>query len=186
MSHLIDEFLNFFMYNIINHDVAQTCCSTCWLIIETILFLLVPEWEKVCICFINVYFFAPGFDFFTEKYTCIHVVIAEAKNFTVVDYFIAFFCEVFSIIDLLKEVSYWFGWIPTCSHAIKIGCEVRGSDVFVLSVYVIKKSKRITLTKLGDVTFESGRLFFWELVSDYDFTFLEFASRIGFDRKVSC
>ena len=31
---------------------------------------------------------------------------------------------------------------------------------------MIKKIKRFTLIKLGDVTFESGRVFFWALVSD--------------------
>ena len=34
-----------------------------------------------------------------------HVVISEAKKFTVIDYFIAFFCKVFSVIEMLKEVS---------------------------------------------------------------------------------
>ena len=66
----------FFMYNVINHGVAKTCCSTCWLIIETILFLLVPEWGKVCICFIHIWFFAPDFECFAEHSECMHVVIA--------------------------------------------------------------------------------------------------------------
>ena len=90
-SHLIDEFLYFVMYNAINYGVAETCCYRCWLIIETIFFLLVPEWDKVCIRFINIYFFAPGFECFAEKSGCMHVVIADEKKFTVIDYFIEFF-----------------------------------------------------------------------------------------------
>ena len=45
--HLIHSFLNIVMYNDINRDVAETCCSGYWLIIETIFFLLVHEWDKV-------------------------------------------------------------------------------------------------------------------------------------------
>ena len=37
---LIDEFLNFFMYNAINYGVDVACCSGCWLINEVIFFLL--------------------------------------------------------------------------------------------------------------------------------------------------
>ena len=84
----------------------------------------------------------------------------------VIDYFIAFFCKVFSVVGSLKEVSDWCGWIPTYSNDIEIVCEVGGGDGSVLSVQVIKKSKRFTLTKLGDVTFESGPVFLWALVSD--------------------
>ena len=62
--------------------------------------------------------FARGIECFPEKYACMYVVVAEMKKFTVIDYFIAFFCEVFSIFELLEEVSDWCGWIPTCSHAI--------------------------------------------------------------------
>ena len=67
----------------------------------------------------------------------------------------------------MKDVSNWWGWIPTCNHAIEIGCGVRGGDGSILSVYVIKKIKRFLLTKLGDVAFESGRVFFSALVSDH-------------------
>ena len=58
-----------------------------------------------------------------------------------------------SIVELLEEVNDWCGWIPMCSHAIKIGCEVRGGDGSVFSIYVSEKSKRFTLTKLGGVMF---------------------------------
>ena len=63
-----------------------------------------------------------------------HVVVAEAKKLTVIGYFAAFFCEVFSVIELLKEASDWCGWIPTCSHTINIGCDVGGCDGSVLNV----------------------------------------------------
>ena len=89
---------------------------------------------KFCICFIDIYFFAPGFECFSEKYGCMHVVISEAKKFTVINYFIAFFCKVFSFIEMLKEVSDWCGLIPTYSHAIKIDCEVVVGDGSVLSL----------------------------------------------------
>ena len=95
-----------------------------------------------------------------------HVFIAEAKKFTVIEYLIVFFCKVFSVIDMLKYVSDWCGWIPTCIHVIEVGCEVGGGGGSVLGVYVIKKSNRFTLTKLGDMKFESGHVFVWELVSD--------------------
>ena len=36
------------------------------------------------------------------------------------------------------------------SHAIRICCEVRGGDGYVLSVKVINNSKWFTLTKIGD------------------------------------
>ena len=104
------------------------------MIIETISFLLGYEWYKGCICFIDISFFAPGFECFAEKSGCMHVVVAEAKKLTVADYFIALFCEVFSIIEILKEVIDWCGFIPTCSHAIGIGCEVGRGDGSVLSV----------------------------------------------------
>ena len=48
------------------------------------------------------------------------IVLAEAKKLAVIDYFIDFLCELFSIIELLKEVSNGCGCIPECSHAIKI------------------------------------------------------------------
>ena len=133
-SHLIDEFFHFVMYNDIKHGVSETWCSRCWLIIKTIFFLLGPEWDKVCIRFINIYFFAPGFECFSEKSGCMHVVIADEKKFTVIDYFIEFFWKVFSVIEMLKEVNDWCGWIPTWSHAIEIGCEVGGGNGSVLSV----------------------------------------------------
>ena len=85
----------------------------------------------------------------------------------VIDYFIAFFCEFFSVIELLKEVSNECGWIPTCSHAIKNFCEVGGDDGSAISVKVSKKSKRFTLAKIGGAMFESGHVFFWTLVSDH-------------------
>ena len=94
-----------------------------------------------------------------------YIVVAEVKKLAVIDYFIVFFCNFFSILDLLKEFSNWCGWIPMCIHTIKIICEARGGDGSVLSVYANKKSKRSTLTKLGDAMFDSGRLFFWTLVS---------------------
>ena len=96
-----------------------------------------------------------------------HIAVSEAKKLAVIDYFIAFFCELFSVIELLKEVSNGCGWIPTRSHVIKVCCEVGGGDGSVLSVKVSKKSKRFTLTKLGDAMFESGHVFFWTLVSDH-------------------
>ena len=82
-----------------------------------------------------------------------YIVVAEAKNLTVIDYFVSFSCKLFSIIEPLKEVINWRGWIPTCSHAIGFGCEIGGGDGSVLSVYLSKKSKRFTLAKLGDVMF---------------------------------
>ena len=53
-------------------------------------------------------------------------VVEEAKMLTVIDYLVAFFWEFFSIIELLKEVRNWCGWILTCNHEIEIGCEVGG------------------------------------------------------------
>ena len=85
-----------------------------------------------------------------------YIVVAEANKLAVVDYFIDFFWELFSFVELFKEVSDGCGWIPTHSHAIKNFCEVGGGDGSVLSVKVSKKSKRFTLTKLGDAIFESG------------------------------
>ena len=123
------------MYNSINHVVAETYGSRCWLATEMIFFLLLGrERDKVCTCFIDICFFAPGFGCFVKNYSCMYVFISEAKNFTVVDYFISFFCEVFSMIELFKEVRNWCGWIPTCSHAIEILCVVGGGDGSVLSV----------------------------------------------------
>ena len=148
------------MYNYINHGVAVTCCSGCWLITEAIFFLLDHEWDKVCICFINVCFFATGFEFFVENSGYMYIFVAEANNLAVVYYFIAFFCKLFSVIDILKEFSNGCGWIPIRIHAIEICCEVGGGDGSVLSVKVSKKSKRFTLTKLGDAMFESGHIFF--------------------------
>ena len=53
--------------------------------------------------------------------------------------------------------------LQSCSQNF---CEVGRGDGSVLSVNVRKKSKRFTLTKLGDVMFESGHVFFWKIVSD--------------------
>ena len=55
------------------------------------------------------------------------------------------------------------------SHAIEIFYEVGGSDGSARSVNMSKKSKQYTLTKLGDVMFESGRVFFRTLVSDHGY-----------------
>ena len=77
-----------------------------------------------------------------------HPAIPEAKKLAVIDYFIDFFCEIFSVVEMLKEVSNGCGWITTCSHALKNFCEVGGGDGSVLSVNVRKKSKRFTLKNL--------------------------------------
>ena len=106
----------------------------------------------------------PCFECFVEKYGCVYVVVAETKKLTVIDYFIAFFCELFSIIEMLKEVSNWCRWIPAYSHAIKVGCEAGGGNGSVLSVYVTKKSNWSTLAKLGDAMFESGHVFSGKLL----------------------
>ena len=105
--------------------------------------------------------------FFSENYRCMYIVLAEAKKLAVIDYFIAFFCELFSVIELLKEVSNGCGWTPTPSHAIEICCVFRGGDGSILSVKVRNKCKQSTLTKLGNAMFESGHVFFWTLVSDH-------------------
>ena len=96
-----------------------------------------------------------------------YIVVAEAKKLAVIDYFISLFCKLFSVIELLKEVSNGCGWIPTRSHAIKICPDGGGGDGSVISVKVSKKSKRFTLTKIGDAVFDSGRVFLWTLISDH-------------------
>ena len=111
--------------------------------------------------------FAPGFECFVENSGCMYIVVSETKKLAVVDYFIAFFCELFSVIGMLKEVSNGCGWIPTRSHAIEIFCEVGGGDGSILSVKVSKKSKRFTLTKIGDTMFESVHVYFWTLIIDH-------------------
>ena len=95
-----------------------------------------------------------------------YIVVAEEKKLAVIDYLIDLFLGLFSVIDLLKEVSNGCGWIPTCSHAIEIRCEVGGGDGSVIIVNVSKKNKPFILTKLGDTNFESGHVFFWKIVSD--------------------
>ena len=67
---------------------------------------------------------------FVENSEYMYIVVAEAKKLAVINYFIAFFCEIFSDIELLKEVSNGCGWITTCSHAIKHS--VRSEEVMVL------------------------------------------------------
>ena len=111
--------------------------------------------------------FAPYFECFVEIYGCLYIFVSEANKLAVIDYFIAFFCELFSIIELLKEASNGCGWIPICSHAIEICCDVGGCDGSLLSVKVSEKSNRFTLTKLGDAMFESVRVFFWKQISDH-------------------
>ena len=164
---MIYKLFHFFMYNAINRTVDVTCCSGCWMITEAIFFLLGREWDKVCIFFINICFFAPGFECFVENSGCMYIVVVKAKKLDVIDDLISFFCEFSSVVELLKEVSNGCGWIPTCSRAIEILCEGGGGDGSILSVKVSKKSKRITLIKLGDAMFESIRVFFWTLVSDH-------------------
>ena len=61
-----------------------------------------------------------------------HVVVEEDNKLTFIDYFIALFYKVASIIDLLEYVKILCGWIQMCSHVIK-KYEVRGGDGSVLS-----------------------------------------------------
>ena len=75
-SNFIDELLHFVMYNAINHGVSVTCCSGCWFITEAILFLLGHEWDKFCICFIDICFFAPGFECFVENSGCMYSAVS--------------------------------------------------------------------------------------------------------------
>ena len=63
-----------------------------------------------------------------------NIVVEEANKLTVIDYFVAFCCEVFSIVEFLEEVANWHGWFPMGGHVIKIGCEIGGGDVSILSV----------------------------------------------------
>ena len=93
------------MYNSINHFIAVTYCYGCWLITEAIFFLLGHEWDKASICFIDIWFFAPGFECLFEKYKCMYIFVAEAKNLAVIDYFIDFFWKFVSVIELLKEIN---------------------------------------------------------------------------------
>ena len=46
---------------------------------------------KKCTFLIDICFFAPGFEYFVENLGCMYIVVAEAKKFAVIDYFIAFF-----------------------------------------------------------------------------------------------
>ena len=89
---MIDEFLTFVMYNAINNGVYLTCYCRCWLNNEAIFFLLGHEWENFCICFIDICFFAPGFECFVEKSGCIYIVVAEEKKLAVIGYLINIFC----------------------------------------------------------------------------------------------
>ena len=85
--------MNYFIfgYNDINHGVTVTCCYICCLITEAILLFWGYEWDKICICFINVWFFVPGFEYFVEKYGCVYIFVADVKKLDVIDYFIALF-----------------------------------------------------------------------------------------------
>ena len=74
------------------------------------------------------------FQCFIENYGCMHIIVAEAKKLTIIDYFVAFFCKVFSIIELLEEAGNWRGWIPMASHAIGILCEIGGGNGSVIGV----------------------------------------------------
>ena len=139
-----------------------------------------------------------GFEYLIENSGCMYIVVAKAKKFAVIDYFIAFFCKLLSIIEPLKEVSNGCGWIPMRSHAIEICCEVGGGDGSVISVKTSKKIKWLTLTKLGDAMFESGHVFFWTLVSDHgdknnakftvggEFFFVVFVEAYNFSGFRSC
>ena len=109
--------------------------------------------------FYQYLFFTPGFGCFVEKSGRMYIVVSEANKLAVIDYLVAFFCELFSVIELSKEVSNGCGWIPMHSHAIGIFCKVGGGDGSVLSVKMSKNSKQFTLTKLGDAMFESGCVF---------------------------
>ena len=60
----------------------------------------------------------------------------------------------------MEEVVNWRGWSPTGIHAIVIGYEIIVDDGYVLSVYMIKKSKRFILTKCFDTMFNIGHIFF--------------------------
>ena len=42
------------MYNAIYHGVYEAFLSGCWFNIETMNYLLGQEWDKVCICFIDI------------------------------------------------------------------------------------------------------------------------------------
>ena len=68
---------------------------------------------------------------------------------------------------MLEEVVNWREWIPTGSHAIRIGYEIMLNDGSVLSVYMIKKSKRFILGKNCDTMFNIGHIFLWTLISDH-------------------
>ena len=88
---MIEELFNFVLYNYINHGIAETCCSGCWLIIEAILFLLGHEWDKCFMCFIDICFFAPVFESFIENSRYMYIVVSKAKKLTVIDHLIKIF-----------------------------------------------------------------------------------------------
>ena len=110
--------------------------------------------------------FYPRYECFFEKSGCMYIVVAKENKLAVIDYLIYRFCGLFSVIEMLKEVSNGCGWIPMCSHAIEICFEVRGGDGSALSVNVSKNNKRFIWKKFGDAIFESVRVFFWKIVSD--------------------
>ena len=58
------------------------------MIIEAIFFLLGHEWDKFFICFIDIWFFVPGFEGFVENTGCMYIAVSEAKKLAVIDYFL--------------------------------------------------------------------------------------------------
>ena len=122
---MIDEFFHFVMYNDINHVVTETISSICWLIIDTIFFLLGHEWGKVCIYFIHIWFFAPSFDCFSESSVCMHVVVEKVKKFTFIYYLIAFFCEVVSAIEWLKGLAIGVGGFQHAFMRFKLAMSLK-------------------------------------------------------------
>ena len=85
-----------------------------------------------------------------------HVVVEEAKKFTVIYYLFAFCCDICSVIELLEMVGNWRGQISMGSNAIKIGCDIGGGDGSKLSVQVSKKGKMFAFMKIGNMMFNSG------------------------------
>jgi hypothetical protein len=58
----------------------------------------------------------PNLECIIEESSFVNVVIAEAKELGVSDIFETIFGEGLDILELLKEISDWRGWIPLCIH----------------------------------------------------------------------
>ncbi len=116
---VVDKLLELLMDEIGDEGclVGRVACSfACQVVLHTIVMFDGHQNFEVLVGFGGFWLCPPKFDCIVEKSSFVNVVVAEAKELGVSDILETIFGEGLAVLELLKEISDWCGWIPLRIH----------------------------------------------------------------------